>query len=132
MRILSIITLLQTVGAFTSAPSSFVAGSILSQTKSATSSSTTTLCMKTIAVFGASGLTSSECVYQALKNGDKVVGLTRFVIIACFGFVLNVLCQSRRIGFSLSNGFACFFISSLTSPSPLSLSLSSSSSSSSP
>lgn len=33
--------------------------------------------MKTIAVFGASGLTSSECVYQALKNGDKVVGLTR-------------------------------------------------------
>jgi Putative NADH-flavin reductase len=33
--------------------------------------------MKTIAVFGASGLTSSECVYQALKNGDKVIGLTR-------------------------------------------------------
>jgi len=33
--------------------------------------------MKTIAVFGASGLTSSECVYQALKNGDTVVGLTR-------------------------------------------------------
>lgn len=33
--------------------------------------------MKTIAVFGASGLTASECVYQALKNGDKVVGLTR-------------------------------------------------------
>jgi len=32
---------------------------------------------KTIAIFGASGLTSSECVYQALKNGDKVVGLTR-------------------------------------------------------
>lgn len=35
------------------------------------------LCMKTIAVFGASGLTASECVYQALKNGDNVVGLTR-------------------------------------------------------
>lgn len=35
------------------------------------------LCMKTIAVFGASGLTASECVYQALKNGDTVVGLTR-------------------------------------------------------
>jgi len=33
--------------------------------------------MKTIAVFGASGLTASECVYQALKDGDKVVGLTR-------------------------------------------------------
>lgn len=32
---------------------------------------------KTIAIFGASGLTSSECVYQALKNGDKVIGLTR-------------------------------------------------------
>ena len=33
--------------------------------------------MKTIAVFGASGLTASECVYQALANGDTVVGLTR-------------------------------------------------------
>jgi uncharacterized protein YbjT (DUF2867 family) len=33
--------------------------------------------MKTIAIFGASGLTSSECVYQALKNGDTVIGLTR-------------------------------------------------------
>jgi len=33
--------------------------------------------MKTIAVFGASGLTASECVYQALQNGDNVVGLTR-------------------------------------------------------
>jgi uncharacterized protein YbjT (DUF2867 family) len=33
--------------------------------------------MKTIAVFGASGLTGSECVYQALKDGDSVVGLTR-------------------------------------------------------
>jgi uncharacterized protein YbjT (DUF2867 family) len=37
----------------------------------------TALCMKTIAVFGASGLTASECVYQALQNGDTVVGLTR-------------------------------------------------------
>jgi hypothetical protein len=35
------------------------------------------LCMKTIAVFGASGLTASECVFQALKDGDNVVGLTR-------------------------------------------------------
>ena len=32
---------------------------------------------KTIAVFGASGLTASECVYQALQEGDTVVGLTR-------------------------------------------------------
>ena len=31
----------------------------------------------TIAVIGASGLTASECVYQALKEGDTVVGLTR-------------------------------------------------------
>lgn len=37
--------------------------------------------MKTIAVFGASGLTASECVYQALKNGDTVVGLTRYLTI---------------------------------------------------
>jgi uncharacterized protein YbjT (DUF2867 family) len=35
------------------------------------------LCMKTIAVLGASGLTGSECVYQALKDGDNVIGLTR-------------------------------------------------------
>ena len=31
----------------------------------------------TIAVIGASGLTASECVYQALKEGDTVIGLTR-------------------------------------------------------
>lgn len=37
----------------------------------------TSLDMSTIAVIGASGLTASECVYQALKNGDDVVGLTR-------------------------------------------------------
>ena len=41
------------------------------------SQSSSHLCMKTIAVFGASGLTAAECVYQALANGDKVVGLTR-------------------------------------------------------
>lgn len=39
----------------------------------------TQLDMATIAVFGASGLTASECVYQALENGDTVVGLTRYV-----------------------------------------------------
>lgn len=45
-----------------------------------TSSSSTALCMKTIAVFGASGLTAAECVYQALQNGDTVIGLTRYVL----------------------------------------------------
>eukprot|EP00980_Cylindrotheca_fusiformis_P018517 scaffold6124_cov122-Cylindrotheca_fusiformis.AAC.36 len=35
------------------------------------------LCMKTVAVFGASGLTATECIYQALKDGHNVVGLTR-------------------------------------------------------
>lgn len=37
----------------------------------------TTALDATIAVFGASGLTAQECVYQALQDGDKVVGLTR-------------------------------------------------------
>ena len=32
---------------------------------------------KTIAVFGASGLTGSEAVFQALQDGDNVIGLTR-------------------------------------------------------
>lgn len=41
------------------------------------SSSTSTALDATIAVFGASGLTAQECVYQALKEGDRVVGLTR-------------------------------------------------------
>lgn len=45
--------------------------------KAASIRADTALCMKTIAVFGASGLTASECVYQALANGDSVVGLTR-------------------------------------------------------
>lgn len=39
--------------------------------------SSTSLAMSTIAVIGASGLTASECVYQALLDGDKVIGLTR-------------------------------------------------------
>jgi uncharacterized protein YbjT (DUF2867 family) len=39
--------------------------------------SSTALSMKTVAVFGASGLTAAECIYQALENGDAVVGLTR-------------------------------------------------------
>lgn len=45
--------------------------------RASATNSNSALCMKTIAVFGASGLTASECVYQALKNGDSVVGLTR-------------------------------------------------------
>jgi len=49
----------------------------LSVHSSASSSSQSALSMATIAVFGASGLTASECVYQALKEGDSVVGLTR-------------------------------------------------------
>lgn len=49
------------------------------QVSSSSSASSTQLCMKTIAVFGASGLTGQECVYQALQNGDTVIGLTRFV-----------------------------------------------------
>ena len=40
-------------------------------------SATATALDATIAVFGASGLTAQECVYQALRDGDKVVGLTR-------------------------------------------------------
>jgi len=32
---------------------------------------------KTIAIFGASGLTSRECIYQALNQNDTVIGLTR-------------------------------------------------------
>jgi len=33
--------------------------------------------MSTIAVIGASGLTAQECIYLALEDGDKVIGLTR-------------------------------------------------------
>jgi uncharacterized protein YbjT (DUF2867 family) len=61
------------VSAFSSA---FLGNSRVHHPMSA-SSSDSALCMKTIAVFGASGLTASECVFQALKNGDNVVGLTR-------------------------------------------------------
>eukprot|EP00934_Nitzschia_sp_Nitz4_P001907 Nitzschia sp. Nitz4//scaffold1_size375055//302972//303808//NITZ4_000319-RA/size375055-processed-gene-0.387-mRNA-1//1//CDS//3329541174//1907//frame0 len=32
---------------------------------------------QTIAVFGASGRTASECIFQALQDGDQIVGLTR-------------------------------------------------------
>jgi len=42
-----------------------------------TQSSRTMLSMKNIAVFGASGLTGAEVTYQAVKEGDTVIGLTR-------------------------------------------------------
>ena len=72
MMLRGIFCLLLTVPAI-AFKSTFVRGTApLSAIKSKSS-----LCMKTIAVFGASGLTASECVYQALKDGDKVVGLTR-------------------------------------------------------
>lgn len=75
MRIVSALCVLSYTSAFT--PSGFTPGSSFVSIGLPSSSSSTSLSMKTIAVFGASGLTSSECVYQALKNGDKVVGLTR-------------------------------------------------------
>lgn len=64
------------IGAFTS---SFVRVKSFAAPKVSKMSSNgkSILCMKTIAVIGASGQTSSECVYQALQNGDKVIGLTR-------------------------------------------------------
>jgi hypothetical protein len=70
MKILSVLTissaLLGTATAFVS-PQRRVGGE----------STTATALDATIAVFGASGLTASECVYQALRDGDTVVGLTR-------------------------------------------------------
>mmetsp|Transcript_24403 Transcript_24403/g.35678 ORF Transcript_24403/g.35678 Transcript_24403/m.35678 type:complete len:203 (+) Transcript_24403:69-677(+) len=85
MRLSSCLTLLSTLAvgsAFStglrSAP--FLTGSPIAPSFSrscARSSSNSALSMKTIAVVGASGLLASECVYQALKNGDSVVALTR-------------------------------------------------------
>lgn len=69
---------LMVANAFTvSSQSSFTQGSSFHSKTSRPSSSKSCLHMKTIAVIGASGLTASECVYQALQNGDSVVGLTR-------------------------------------------------------
>lgn len=67
MRIVSIISLIGTATAFVSQPGQ----------RSVALKNTALYAGKTIAVFGASGLTAQECVYQALKDGDKVVGLTR-------------------------------------------------------
>lgn len=87
MRLSAIAVLLSlpaAVPAFTASshrrgPSSSFLGSsrIVAPSGSSSSGSSSALCMKTIAVIGASGLTASECVYQALKDGDTVVGLTR-------------------------------------------------------
>lgn len=63
------------LGAATAA-SAFVAPPPRGNPAAAAPPSTTSL-EATIAVFGASGLTAQECVYQALRDGDKVVGLTR-------------------------------------------------------
>jgi uncharacterized protein YbjT (DUF2867 family) len=62
------------VNAFTS---SFVGGGFVLSKKNVEPKNPSALCMKTIAVFGASGLTGAECVYQALKDGDNVIGFTR-------------------------------------------------------
>lgn len=88
MKLLNLTTILATALATPSAVSAFTTsvqqqkptffGRVSAATS--TSSSQTQLYLgKTIAVIGASGLTSSECVYQALQNGDKVIGLTRYV-----------------------------------------------------
>jgi len=52
--------------------STFVRNGLINVPKSSSQ-----LCMKTIAVIGASGLTAQECIYTALKDGNSVVGLTR-------------------------------------------------------
>jgi len=70
--LLFFLSFLNSVDAF---QSSFVGRSSFGVTVNQRTSSK--LCMKTIAVFGASGLTASECVFQALENGDSVVGMTR-------------------------------------------------------
>jgi hypothetical protein len=57
--------------------SSFTVAFIAPRPTITTSTTTTTALDATIAVFGASGLTAQECIYQALRDGDTVIGLTR-------------------------------------------------------
>jgi nucleoside-diphosphate-sugar epimerase len=71
----SLVALLLLLGSVSGFTSPFIRGT--STTGASSIRNQSSLCMKTIAVFGASGLTASECVYQALENGDSVVGLTR-------------------------------------------------------
>jgi hypothetical protein len=73
MRSSPLFSVLFCAGSAAAFQSTFIRGS----TPLSVARSESALCMKTIAVFGASGLTASECVYQALKEGDNVVGLTR-------------------------------------------------------
>ena len=64
---------------FTAIATALLAGSasaFVATNKSPSVSSSTAL-NANIAVFGASGLTAQECIFQALKDGDTVVGLTR-------------------------------------------------------
>jgi hypothetical protein len=73
MRLSPLFSVIFYAGSAAAFQSTFIRGS----THLSVARSESALCMKTIAVFGASGLTASECVYQALKEGDNVVGLTR-------------------------------------------------------
>lgn len=66
MKILSVLTI-----------SSALLGTATAFVSPQRAATTATALDATIAVFGASGLTASECVYQALRDGDTVVGLTR-------------------------------------------------------
>ncbi len=63
---------------FTTIATALLAGSASAfvANKSPSTVSSTAL-QANIAVFGASGLTAQECIYQALKDGDSVIGLTR-------------------------------------------------------
>ena len=64
---------------FTAIATALLAGSASAfvANKSPSVSSSSTALNANIAVFGASGLTAQECIFQALKDGDTVVGLTR-------------------------------------------------------
>jgi len=62
---------------FTAIATALLAGSASAFVATKSPSSSSTALQANIAVFGASGLTAQECVYQALKDGDSVFGLTR-------------------------------------------------------
>ena len=80
MKIFSVAALVFTASSVSAFQSPFISGSKIGNVPaSAVRNGESSLCMKTIAVIGASGLTASECVYQALQDGNNVVGLTRNV-----------------------------------------------------
>mmetsp|Transcript_25313 Transcript_25313/g.38878 ORF Transcript_25313/g.38878 Transcript_25313/m.38878 type:complete len:271 (+) Transcript_25313:72-884(+) len=62
---------------FTAIATALLADSTSAFVATKSPSSSSTALQANIAVFGASGLTAQECVYQALKDGDSVFGLTR-------------------------------------------------------